>query len=557
MKKKGRGKKTKLLLITISAFVLIFTLQYVSAYKWSCLSYGQSVPNDKEPRFTCKKDYCRLCLTDNNYPTLPSKCNDLSVCSTFDNGDIDAEPPQLTITSPIDNNIYNSRKVLFDIQSNELVTISYVDNIMGRNRWKKLQSLTRSYNRYITFYDGLNDITLKAVDKNGNFLEVIKKFYVDSKEPRIKDTFPNKGFVGGEFIIEYDEENVKEIKLYYGTQNNIKQTTLNNCPSGKNEQCSINIDLQEFNGNEIDYWFSLEDFAKNVDTSKKIRIAVDNSVPIIKNFEYTKDGRSVRFLLEIEENFLDEIIYKYTDMRGKGKGKEKKICSRIENGVCNDVIKLDDGEQEITIIIKDIAGNKVLKTLLLNVDSKIPIIKMVSPSRGFANGLFDIEFIEDNYKEIKIMYGVENEMRSSNVNDCDLDDKIKSCTIIVNLNDFNNKEIKFWFEIEDNSGNKVKSKEIIIKVDNQAPLLINENFWELAQKGKVMFNFEVTDNNFDKITYLDNSDRRPREKILCSGLKNNKCSVNKIFKLGNHNLDIMIEDKAGNAISKNIEFDIV
>ncbi|MBS3080828.1 hypothetical protein J4221_05125 [Candidatus Pacearchaeota archaeon] len=556
--KKGTEKGVKIIILSIVFTLILFlSLSYVSAYKWACLTKGQSVPNDEDPRYTCEKDHCRLCLTDTNYPTSFSKCNGLNVCSTFDgDGVIDSEPPVLNISSPINNEVYSSRNVLFSITINEPAMLYYTDNINGRGRWKRIQGFTKSYNRGISFSEGLNNITIKGEDKHGNTAEYVIVFNIDSREPVIKRTTPERGFVNSVFNVEYDEENVEKVMLHYGTENNMKELTLNNCPSGRRVSCSVEVDLSEFDGQEIMYWFHIIDIAGGEELSKEIIIAVDYSKPIIQNLNHMANDKKVTFFVEYVEPFLDEILYRYTD--GRGKEREKRLCSKAGNGVCEDDVRFNDGEYEVDIIVKDKAGNEAFRTTNFLIDSKDPRIKRTFPDKKFADGLFEIEFDEDNPSSLLLHYGTPDDMRTSEINlgECTLD-KFTFCSKIVDLDDFESREISYWFELIDIVGNTALSRAKMLKVDTTAPVLNNDNFWTLDDKGYVQFMFDVTEENFGEISYTDQSESRPRERRLCSRLVNGLCNVKKRFIKGHHVVDIKIMDEAGNAISERIEFDVV
>jgi len=101
-----------------------------------------------------------------------------------------------------------------------------------------------------------------------------------------------------------------------------------------------------------------------------------------------------------------------------------------------------------------------------------------------------------------------------------------------------------------------------LDVDTQFPVLENpDDFWEQGEGKKnkyIYFNFEVDEENFDEITYIDWNDRRPRWRRLCSRLKNGVCEKKKSFRRGGHEVDIQIMDEAGNAVStERLEFWVV
>ncbi len=551
-----KGMILSLLLISFIIFILLLT-SHVLAFQKLCLGYGEKLPPDSaKPRYTCYHDRCEVCVTDNLYPTLPSRCSEVQGCQIMGNGSsIDSEPPILIIDSPKDDQIFNSRKVLFDLKSNEPTSLYYIDNINGRNKWKRLQSLTKSFNRDISFKDGMNNITIKGVDRNRNEVLVVRKFFVDSQGPRIKSTSPEQGFIGSKFSVEYDEENVKEVRLNYGnSETGTKEKILNNCPSGRKQTCYTEVNLAEFNGQEIVYWFELTDIAGNTDRSDKIKLAVDESAPIIVEFNFSNNDKFAYFSMKVYEPFLSEIVYSYTDDRGKDV--EKKLCSKLENDICEAVIKFRDGQQDIAVIVRDRAGNEVYRNSSFFIDTKKPKIKRTEPIKGFANGLFEIEFVEENPEKLILNYGNSEDMRQTSVdiNKCE-NKKSTFCSEIVDINSFNGKNFEYWFYLEDRTGNNVSSNKESLNVDNKAPILINNDFWSL-EENTVFFNFNISEDYFAEVNFIDQTDSRPDEKILCNKLVNGMCIAKEKFKKGHHILDIGISDKAGNVISNRIEFDV-
>ncbi|MEK6953173.1 MAG: hypothetical protein AABX29_09240 [Nanoarchaeota archaeon] len=274
--------------VLLFAFILliILSINSVSAYKWVCLTYGQSLPNANSPRYTCWSDSCKACVTDSNYPTNFNKCKDSQKCES-QVGETDITPPILTINSPINEQVFNSRMVLISLLSNEPASFYYKNNKGGS--WKRLASLTTSFSRGISFKDGFNNITIKAVDRSNNYMEKIVSFYVDSKKPKITKTSP-KGFANGAFSVEFKEDNPKNLVLYYGINDltyNVNQNfgirtynlNLSECDYNKKYICYAQVNLSDFDGKKIVYWFKLEDIAGNIHESKQISLKVDFTNP--------------------------------------------------------------------------------------------------------------------------------------------------------------------------------------------------------------------------------------------------------------------------------------
>ena len=552
---KGREKSEIISRIGIPLlifFILMFSVSYVSAYERVCLGYGDPYPDGR----VCYHDLCITCQTDEGGPAHPGNCNDLpGACTIGGEGSVDVTPPEITVNSPVEGGVYSGRRVLFDIDSNEPASFYYIDNINGRGRWSRVAANTDDILKSISFKDGLNDITIKAIDVHNNEAFSSMQFYVDSKKPKIKGTLPKKGFSGGDFSVSFQEENPVSAILHYGVSGDMREGVVdidNNCDMDRGTyDCDISVGLNDFDGSEIVYFFELTDLAGNVDTSKPLTLGVDVSDPIIDNLRYEKDGKKVNFYIEIDEAFLDEVVYSYDD---RGKIKERKICSKLNDGICEGKASFKDGNWDIDVIVRDEAGNSVSQALSFLVDSKKPKIKSTSPKKGFASGEFNIEFVEGSPVSSVLYYGVSEDMREANVNlgGCLIDGEKYSCGVSVDLTDFEGEDITYWFSVKDVAENVVENKPVSLTVDLTYPVLVNsEGFW-VQGMGKdnryIYFDMEIDEDNLDEVSYIDWNDKNPKWKKLCSKLDSfNKCIKKKSFKKGVHDVDIQIIDEAGNA----------
>jgi hypothetical protein len=338
-------------------------------YADGCLVRGDKL-KDVFGRITknCNSDRCSVCvlMTEaGNYTTSFHKCDDLPKCGFSGSQgpiDLDITPPILTITSPTNNQIFSSRKVEFNININEPSSLYYIDNINGRGRWKRMGTKLLTYQKSLSFKDGLNDITIKATDRNNNPTEITKQFYVDSKKPKFKKTYPKKkSFASGLFEVQFDEANPKTLTLYYGnSQSSLNITT--HCEIIKKKYyCSKQISLTQYNNQQIQYYFELTDIADNTVQSKPILVNVDTQEPILLNpnsFWTQGQGRNSKYIyfnIEINEPNLDQVTYFYEDNRGRLK--EKKLCSRLKNNMCTKKIRMKIDEVLLNIQIVDEAGN--------------------------------------------------------------------------------------------------------------------------------------------------------------------------------------------------------
>ena len=188
-------------------------------------------------------------------------------------------PLAVTINSP-GNKTYDNRKVLLNVSINRLV--KNIDSIIN-GKSKTLCKDCSSYEKTTTFSEGMNELTIEAVYYDGDTANSSVMFTVDSKKPRIKRIYPyRKDYIKGnqEFTVEYDEDNLNSISLFIESNPEIEEHLLNSCPSGRRQSCSINVDLSSYDGQEIEYYFVVRDYASNV-SSDVYSSTVDNIIPIV------------------------------------------------------------------------------------------------------------------------------------------------------------------------------------------------------------------------------------------------------------------------------------
>jgi len=336
----------------------------ITGYAKGCLSYGQTL---KSPcgvvHYTCDHDLCQACimiLERGAYTTLESHCYGLPACGFSDgdnsSGGFDTAAPTITISNPLEGSIQISRSVYISIAVDEASKLQKYDAL--RQSWVTLCERCGSYSKALNYYDGENELLIKATDRAGNSVEKTVGFFVDSKAPRISKTFPKtKKFASGEFIVIYDENNVKEMILHYGNLETGQRTaTLLGCSSGKKQECSIDVDLTDYDGSNIDYYFTLTDIADNSVNSKTANVNVDISPPVINWLLHREAGRYSYFNISVSDANFDEILYwDNYDSRPRW----RKICSALKNGACVKKLSFAVGDHLLDIQVFDDAGNSI------------------------------------------------------------------------------------------------------------------------------------------------------------------------------------------------------
>ena len=231
------------------------------------------------------------------------------------------------------------------------------------------------YYKSLSLKDGFNSITIKATDLNGNPTSVIREFTVDSKKPKISKTYPKKkSFASGLFEVQFKEENPVNLVLHFNGEEKILDVVAD-CKKIKTKTyCDIDVDLSVYDGASINYFFELIDIAGNVVRSKPLRVNVDITKPVVLNpddfWEQGEAGsryaRYVYFDIEIDEDNFDEVSYFYEDSRGRMR--EKRLCSRLKEGVCEKKKSFRRGDTLLNIQVVDEAGNVEIKEIGLEIN---------------------------------------------------------------------------------------------------------------------------------------------------------------------------------------------
>jgi hypothetical protein len=272
------------------------------------------------------------------------------------------------------------------------------------------------------------------------------------------------------------------------------------------------------------------------------------------------EERRVLFDVEASEK-LDLIEYiDYSDSRPRW----RRLCSRCEEFSRERSFR--DGVHEVFVRCTPYVGEPEEQEVIFFTDSRDPRISRTEPSRGFANGMFNVKFREDNPSQITIHYGnsytgywSDSIVFNSVPEECEVDDRGNwECDVNVSLDQFDGKDIEYWFELKDIVDNTDESRHYDLTVDLTPPVLNNPgSYWEQGEdryNRYIYFDFDVSEENFEEINYIDWTDRTPRERRLCSRLRDGICEVRKSFRRGEHSLTVLILDEAGNSWQDSFAF---
>jgi len=329
------------------AFALISNVLAIDGYCFLTLHNGEGT---SDGLYSCHHTACQVCSVSATkaYATW-NKCG--SACQQDP-----SVQSNLTLTTKwpfADGGTYTKQNFYIDVTTNQIASITFIDNVAGTQ--KSLCPSCKSYRKSTTFKEGFNDITIRAVVGN----QIIEKritFFIDNKKPVISKTLPlpNK-YASGVFTVFYHEANLKEIKLKYGNSlTGMNEKILENCNSGRNQNCSIDINLKSYDNQQIVYWFEIKDIVNNLVIGKQVKINVDETNPEILSFSYPLGKGYIGFNMTISERNFYRI--EYMD-NSEIIPRWKIICSSLRNGNCFKKIYFRAGERDLDIRVSDKAGN--------------------------------------------------------------------------------------------------------------------------------------------------------------------------------------------------------
>lgn len=259
-------------------------------------------------------------------------------------------------------------------------------------------------------------------------------------------------------------------------------------------------------------------------------LTVNNPVDMVYN------SKTILFDLEANQEsdfFLTKYIHRPAGW--------KVLCrDTIE---CKKDVRFTEGDNRVLIKAVNSAGETVTEVLSFSIDTRKPKVHRVEPRRSsFTNGEhFSVRYTEAQTEEVTLFYGSDSITRT----DCGSGRRALCEFDNVDLSVYDGREIDYWFQIIDVAGNIGLSKRTKINVDTSAPKPL---FYEKEiVRRRVNFVFEIEEQNFKQISYIDYTDKNPRWKKLCSKFRNGRCDTKKSFRTGTHEIDIKVIDKAGNS----------
>ncbi len=198
---------------------------------------------------------------------------------------------------------------------------------------------------------------------------------------------------------------------------------------------------------------------------------------------------------------------------------------------------------------------------LISAESRYPLIIKFSPTKGFASGTFEIQFIDPSSSSVTLNYALFSLEKGNyytktlQSNECAREKDKHTCKTSINLSQFNGQDITYWFGVSDSAGGSIETRQVSLEVDTMPPVI--NSFQHTLVRNALNLFFNINDKNFDSIRYIDEKDKIPKLKSLCSSLANGICEAKLILSKGIHKIRFIISDKANNTVTPQpLEFTI-
>jgi len=300
-----------------------------------------------------KKEDCELGCEEGSCTQL---CLDIEICNEVDdncNEQIDEDCIDNMVLINPEEKEFDTRRVRIELDiADENSEIEY----LRRGRWTRFCSRPTNCYKTLSLDQGDNIIEIRSTDYSGFETEMILEVFVDSKKPKLQKQTPrNRKYGNGIFTAKYTEDNPEELILYI---NNEPVITKEDCLPGRNQECTIEYDIGEYEGQEIEYYFELKD-RFNSDDRKPYTIKIDTTPPeiTIDSFERTSE-KYYRYEAEIIVDEDVRLEYNYPGLR-----RPRRICSKCDEKTKK--FSFRNLPDHIEVIATDPAGNTDIEVIEL------------------------------------------------------------------------------------------------------------------------------------------------------------------------------------------------
>lgn len=254
----------------------------------SCSNYNTATVYDSTPKCSLKSgennyntggEYsCQNFCSGNGNNGYAGNCAFSTACASNY-----AIPPIMSIITPLQNSLVLQNKSAFNLTLNKFAKemVVYLDNNIISN-CSQCQTI---FSNLTNLNDGKHVINTTALDYANNSVSNGTAFSVDTKYPIINSQEPVNETValGGtiEFKMNYGEENINAIKLYWKSANETKfnNQSIYNFSQGLNQTVSVMLNLSSVSLGYLKYFFQIVDIANRSTNSSLTYLEIVSCLP--------------------------------------------------------------------------------------------------------------------------------------------------------------------------------------------------------------------------------------------------------------------------------------
>ena len=451
---------------------------------------------------------------------------------------VDLSPPDLTITSPSNDTVFNRNTFTVEWTATDDNGIDHYEIRLNNGAWLDI-GVSNSYT-YSGLPDGYYEVYVRAFDLAGNTDTDMVRVYVDTSPPSTTIVSPlNNSDVGTTFVLTWNasddtswiskaeifvNDSLYTTHTYSGKQKYVEDSET---ISGLQAPATYNVTIKVY---DAAGWFSIYTiWVHTIPLSVEI-VSPDNESYFNRTWvlvEWIGSGANIdHYELYVNGSLVNGSIPAGTSSYN--------------------VTDLFEGTHNITIVVWDTEGKSDWDSIIIYVDLTEPTVNIVSPPNGsYVRGVLDIELnVEEQFLENVTLYidgvSVYTGFSNSIIHPWDTTTVEDGKHII--------KAVAY-----DRAGNRGYDL-IIVFVDNTAPTVewISPNNSSLIS-GAIQVSMKISEDNLYSASLSINGS------VVDAWSENNTHIYNwdtSGYTDGRYNLTVYAEDLAGNNVSSTIFVDV-
>jgi len=422
---------------------------------------------------------------------------------------IDITPPRIVLKSPTNDSWFNTLEILVTWNASDNIDIQVIRVYLNGS----LVTETTSNSVYIQAYEGLNNVTVVAIDYANNTNRSLSLFYADITAPSITVYSPRNNSITNETEIQLHVESSDNLR--YDHMDILLNSSL--IETTQNETCLMTVNLSD---GHYEFTIIAYDYVGNR-KEVKIYITIDTSALVIdivcpqndtwfntNLVEYEIEVYNARGSFEIKIYANNTLIKTTNETKG--------------------TLQLNEGFYCIKFVVNDSIGKVASKIVYIHIDLHSPRVIITAPENNSILNVSTITLSWDGNDNMGIAYYLiylnETLAYNTSENSCELklDDGVHAIKVIA-------------YDFARNSN----SCEIIVRIDTSIPqiMITQPDNQSYISSSEIIISWSCTENVSEYRIFINNT-------YYCSVTNT---SIKLYLNEGAYEIKITCTDSAGNA----------